>query len=447
MIENSWVDVRWNVSNKEHYMDRGYHFTKLKDVFQVKALDLQEKSKVKVTVICETEGCGNKWETRRAIAQKYCRACTVKRQKATWKDDEIAALTDLYSYMEDLAEIAARIGRTENAVQLKASELGLKKAVRKKIIADDPYGFNAASIPEGVAMLFGVFLGDGWISRIEKTVNGKLSYSKSGGISGDVEGLQNIKEDIQRLFPDITLGEIETKKTHSPKYGITGVTNRISIPTALLNHFIQMGHPDKRRAENQFLLPSWLMEGSNEIKSKMISGYYCAEGTCFQMQTNDMTVRAPSFSITQRQYLEQSLNELVKQFSQLLKDLSIEFSIKIVETYTKDKNWKVTFSLANNYENFFRLIKTLDFRYSPYKAEAAKQIFAYYAAKSQIVHRNRFSGRHTKFLVDLSELDEPYRTMVERVVNRFENAKFNRMLPCEFPKFSEFVKEAQTLID
>lgn len=439
MIKDELVNVRWNVSNKEHYIKLGYQFTKIKEVFQVSTLDLPKNSKVKVTVICDNCECGNTWKTRRAIAQEYCRECVFKRSEVAWKDDEISILIEYFSVTEDLLEIANRIGRTKNAVQLKASELGLKKTIRKKIIADDPFGFDAASVSGVMAMLFGVLLGDGWNSRSNRIINGKLACSKSGGVSGDREGLKNIIADIEALFPAIKLGEIETIPTESPKYGIKGVTNRINFPTALVNHLSLMGLPVGRRAEIPYLLPQWLMDGTNEVKGKMISGYFCAEGTCFSMQTNDMTFRASSFSITKRQSQEQNFNELIGQFSRLLKDLNIEFTIKIVETSTKDKNWKVTFSFANNYENFFRLIKVLDFRYSPYKGKAAKLIFAYYVAKAQIVHRRRLSGENTKFLADISILEEPYKSAVENIVTQFINGKYNKMLPSTFPRFSDFL--------
>lgn len=55
------VEVKWNPANRKWYEDRGYKFTKMGDVFIVKAEDLSVYSKVKVKVICDY--CNNEYET------------------------------------------------------------------------------------------------------------------------------------------------------------------------------------------------------------------------------------------------------------------------------------------------------------------------------------------------------------------------------------------------
>ena len=51
--ENQYVQVKWNSSNKKHLISKGYNFTKMCDVITIKAEDLSDGSKTKVTCICD----------------------------------------------------------------------------------------------------------------------------------------------------------------------------------------------------------------------------------------------------------------------------------------------------------------------------------------------------------------------------------------------------------
>ena len=57
MILDEFVEVKWHNSNKAHYENLGYVFTKIWDEFKVRPTELQNKSNVYVTVKCDT--CGN----------------------------------------------------------------------------------------------------------------------------------------------------------------------------------------------------------------------------------------------------------------------------------------------------------------------------------------------------------------------------------------------------
>ena len=61
LIENQMIDIYWCPANKEHFINKGYVFTKWRDLFQVKAEDLQKTSTKKVKVKCDY--CGKIYET------------------------------------------------------------------------------------------------------------------------------------------------------------------------------------------------------------------------------------------------------------------------------------------------------------------------------------------------------------------------------------------------
>ena len=58
LLENELVEMRWHGVNKERYVALGYNFTKIKDVFYVKAIDaLKCSCGAKIPVNCDC--CGN----------------------------------------------------------------------------------------------------------------------------------------------------------------------------------------------------------------------------------------------------------------------------------------------------------------------------------------------------------------------------------------------------
>lgn len=58
--ENQLVKMQWNCGTKTRYESMGYVFTKLKDIFYVKAKDLSPSSNKIVNVICDY--CGKEFE-------------------------------------------------------------------------------------------------------------------------------------------------------------------------------------------------------------------------------------------------------------------------------------------------------------------------------------------------------------------------------------------------
>lgn len=53
IVENQWVFLRWTNSNRDHFIKKGYKYTKNRDGFWVKACDLMNSSKIKVDVKCD----------------------------------------------------------------------------------------------------------------------------------------------------------------------------------------------------------------------------------------------------------------------------------------------------------------------------------------------------------------------------------------------------------
>ena len=81
------VIMKWHYKNKEHYISKGYLFTKIGDEFEVKVEDLTNNSNIKVNVKCDSEDCNNPylkpihWQTYLKCVKNdgkyYCHKCAI----------------------------------------------------------------------------------------------------------------------------------------------------------------------------------------------------------------------------------------------------------------------------------------------------------------------------------------------------------------------------------
>ena len=165
------------------------------------------------------------------------------------------------------------------------------------------------------AELFGFMLGDGWITT-----------KHNCGFSGDPESLQIAKNDLIDLYGDIGKATIVTKNTVSEKYGIEGTTSSFVCNVKIAKEFESLGMPIGKRVEQDFDIPNWISNGSNEIKAAFLSGLYAAEGYTPCFQKNNKTLKTLGFNISKRQSVEHTLH---MQLGKILNDLGIKYTLKI----------------------------------------------------------------------------------------------------------------------
>jgi len=93
LLENQFIEIKWNKANKKHYINKGYKFTNINDTFSVKAEDLTTGSNKHVFVVCdhcELEYV-MQYSTYRQSIDKFgeirCRKCSaVENAKRTLKE-------------------------------------------------------------------------------------------------------------------------------------------------------------------------------------------------------------------------------------------------------------------------------------------------------------------------------------------------------------------------
>jgi len=89
------VILKWNIKNKEWYINKGYKFTKMKDTFEVFVEDLSDGSHVSVDIQCD--GCGKLikgevWKNYKLHVRKnnkyYCNKCAKNGDKKSLSFEE-----------------------------------------------------------------------------------------------------------------------------------------------------------------------------------------------------------------------------------------------------------------------------------------------------------------------------------------------------------------------
>lgn len=89
LVENQIIKMKWSGSNVNHYLAKGYIFTKFGDMFDVRVKDLSDSSHVLVQVKCDY--CGKIQDIQYSVYFKHhsdifgdaCKACAYKKQQAT----------------------------------------------------------------------------------------------------------------------------------------------------------------------------------------------------------------------------------------------------------------------------------------------------------------------------------------------------------------------------
>nr|DAF52725.1 MAG TPA: homing endonuclease [Siphoviridae sp. ctqSm5] len=78
IIKESHVQTSWNAYTREHYINKGYTFTKYGDKFEVKIEDLPQESTVTITRVCPN--CNNekvvKYRNITRAGHSYCNKCS-----------------------------------------------------------------------------------------------------------------------------------------------------------------------------------------------------------------------------------------------------------------------------------------------------------------------------------------------------------------------------------
>jgi hypothetical protein len=293
------------------------------------------------------------------------------------------------------------------------------------------------------AKLFGMALGDGWLSQ---------SYTKDTmyyqfGFSGDESSLVNVKNNLISLYGDIGKALIRTEETHSPKYDIKGWTSQFYCNQKVAGRFEKLGMPIGKRVETEWLIPEWIMQGSQGVKTGFLSGFYSAEGYTPKMQKNDITIKALGFKFHKRARLEENYWQIVHQFKDILDSLSIEYNFFKKEAYTCDYNLVAEFIISNNHSNAVHFLTLLDLDYCVHKDEERKLMLSYYKEKDKVLsHLSKAIEDSKNPLKTPKEIAAIYGIRPEKVYKWRARKTIEAKLPNDFIKYTDFKRQTLSLI-
>lgn len=228
------------------------------------------------------------------------------------------------------------------------------------------------------AEFFGLVFGDGWLSKNLRPYKDKWYYVYQCGVSADPEDLYEVKNQISKLFSNIGKATIRTTASYSAKYNISGVTNMVVFSKEVATTLEECEMPIGKRTEQNFYIPSWIVNGNNDIKRYFLSGLYAAEGTSLLFQKNNKTLKAPDLVLTKRLSLAPDFTKMCDQIAKLFSDLGIEINIKYSKiNAVKYENMHAKFVVANNDDNIQKLIESLPLNFCKRKQEKASLVMEY----------------------------------------------------------------------
>lgn len=235
------------------------------------------------------------------------------------------------------------------------------------------------------AEIFGLILGDGWLSKNKRKYKNSFYYVYQSGVSADIEDLIKVKNDLKNIIGNIGKANIKTTKTYSPKYNISGTTNMISFNSNVSKILEYYDMPIGRRVEQSFFIPKWIIESSNKTKIAFLSGLYAAEGDNLIFQKNNKTIKAPSLVLTKRIALKEEFEITCKQILSLFNDIGIDITLSYKNVLTKfHNNIYAIFTIKNNNDNIKKFISTLPMNYCARKKITFEKVYQYLQYKENV---------------------------------------------------------------
>lgn len=291
--------------------------------------------------------------------------------------------------------------------------------------------------------LFGFALGDGWMSK--SYTDNTMFYQF--GFSGDIESLLNTKRDLINLYGNIGKATLRSETMTSPKYGITGTTTQFTCNQKVAKRFIKLGMPIGKKVEIDWEIPSWIINGDEEIKSSFLSGFYAAEGYTPTMQKNDITLKAPGFNFHKRTASEKNYWHIVDQFKCILDSLSIKYSFFKKEKFTCDNNLVAEFIISNEHKNVIHFFNLLDLDYSIEKEQERQIVISYYKEKDKILLNMSKALEESRDRTNMPKyISEKYGVSINTVNGWRKRNTLEAKLPNNFIKYTEFKKQQLSLV-
>lgn len=276
-------------------------------------------------------------------------------------NSKATGIKDIFKYSFDNGSILK--GTNNHPVYDLNGFVPISEASYVKVPMVNKYNKNKDEI---IARLLGYNHGDGWL------------YKDTVGFSGDVLGLELIKEDINYLFPNKWLMTINSRKTSSPKYKIKGTTNSFVAGKELHDLIAYYGYIKSGcKVDNKTTVPEFIINGDTKVKSEYLAGLFGAEGTK-PMFPKDKGFLPKTITLSQHKSKE-CIDDLINYIDTLIKLLN-DVGVTAYRNEPKlsvSGTYKCILSVENNLENLIRFFEKVGYRYCNYKEHLSHQTLQY----------------------------------------------------------------------
>src|SRR3989344_1545190 len=275
--------------------------------------------------------------------------------------------------------------------------------------------------------------------------------------------LEEIRTDVKTVF------KIDTKITKKREKGetviIMGKTRKSTKPTYDLkfnNHALclllyKLGVPKGKKVEQKYLVPEWIINGSNEIKIGFLQGLFDSELSNFKVHNHlnhKDNINELRLELCKNEKYKDCLISYLNQIVILLFNLGIKSRIDYPSNYREGYiSFKVV--ISNQLDNLYKLIQLPGFYYTTYKLRKSSEVNNLILEKMEnksiipdvlkyIIDKNKF---RTEDLVKNLKISKSYSTIVCKFL--FKNGFANRVRRKDYyfdyfpniPKIEEFLND------
>jgi intein/homing endonuclease len=242
-----------------------------------------------------------------------------------------------------------------------------------------------------IARLVGYLLADGWLSK-----NGEVGFCSASNSDRD---LYLIKEDLQflgfnssKIVLTTSVSQVTTQE--GKKIKISGSGKSVVSSVKAFKFFSSLGVPIGDKTSEKFLIPTFVMKGSKEVKAEFLAALMGGDGYIqISMKRSPQSFPPIRFTFNKLEELKQNGIEYANQLKSLFEELGLKVSSISIRKANIRKDGKKTLkfvvTLSNSKENLRKYLEIVGFRYCLEKERKGREILAYLKAKEWMIKENQ----------------------------------------------------------
>ncbi|BAJ49912.1 conserved hypothetical protein [Candidatus Caldarchaeum subterraneum] len=285
-----------------------------------------------------------------------------------------------------------------------------------------------------LARLLGYFTGDG-------AFNGKTTV-----FYGSVEGLEEIRRDIERL--GYKPSKIHTRRRQNIINGrkFIGAENSVRVNSRSFTELLRrLGAPDGKKTDAEFFVPRWILLAPRWIKRLYLAGLFGAELNKPQT-VNGYNFQVPQLTLNKRPDLEDNGRMFLEQIAELLRELGVE-TTKIVSA-PEGRCIRLRLLISERPQNLIRLWGRIGYEYNPQRRRLALAAVVWLRLKQSVIDlRIRAQEAAIAMAADGTTISEISEVLANEFVNTrylersvYEGREDTPRVPKNFPRFEDWVE-------